>query len=503
MRKNGKYYVPPKKGDEDFKQLFAELASAGAGRPADKNGFPDGPWTPELLADAITEIATNGSGVELRTVQLWFQENDKGISHDNIRWLAKIFGCGDPEATSAWQIELRSAQLRLSAKRREARQIAIQPETNETPPIQGLSLARRSEALFGSPLNLPSTIFAGAVALGFTAYFLGIHSLTYTSPGGSTKQVGFLWAPNWTFLFMMFMPLFFMLVIELMRFWKEEARPKIRTESDECWTKKVEASSYTYWSVFLICVGFAGVLQWIGIRLIPLTSGGSDEYAIDWGSLALVRPDIISIPQALAFTGLAYLYMCLCFYLFFAGLILLYTMIHDLWEAKSLGEDCSQQDSYEQASLRILRGIFRCGIAGILIAICMKLQSFFVTSRGIDIVSWLAGDMMSFFGAGEALRDETNYSRPTHYTSLLVAIAACIPFLYGSVRLGAGSTFHWAWAKMATILAFLATGYLTIGAFAGFSVLLLLSVIAAIFGLLDPALGSRKAGILEGGQDVP
>jgi hypothetical protein len=34
----------------------------------------------------------------------------------------------------------------------------------------------------------------------------------------------------------------------------------------------------------------------------------------------------------IAFTGFAYLYMCLCFYLLFVGLILLYTLVHDLWE---------------------------------------------------------------------------------------------------------------------------------------------------------------------------
>ena len=492
MIKNGKYYVPPQKGDEDFKQLFTRLTSAGAGRPADKNGFPEGQWTPELLANAITQIDTKGSGVELRAVQLWFQENNKGIGSNNIRWLARIFGCDDPKATSEWQIELRAAQSRLSAKRRETHQTVARSAASDTPPIRGISLARRSEAIFGSPLNLPATVFAGAVGLGFSAYFLNIHSVTYNFSGGPTKQVGFLWAPNWTILFMVFMPLFFATVIELVNLWKEEARPMLRAVSDDSWVKKVEASSYTYWAVFLICLGFAGLLQWIGIRLLPLISGG-DDYAIDWGSLALVRPEIISVPQAVAFTGFAYLYMCLCFYLFFVGLILLYTLVLDLWEAKNRDHAGSQDVDSEIVSLQIMRGIFRCCILGILIAVCMKLQSFFVTSSGTNIVEWLARDMLSAFNAGEALRDETNYSRPTHYTSLLIAIAACVPFLYASVRLGFGSQHHWAWAKMATVVALLVIGYLLIGSFAGFSVLLFLSVSVAMFGLFDPALGSRCA----------
>lgn len=158
--------------------MFQQLATTGAGRPVDKDGFPSGPWTPDLLAEAITQIDANHAGIELRTVQLWFQDNNKGISSNNIRWLARVFGCGDPEATSAWQAELSAAQARLIAKRRQNRKI-----TNDQPPGRSLeaaegpaaaqpspkskrrmSLATRSEAIFSrdSPLDLPSTVFAGA-----------------------------------------------------------------------------------------------------------------------------------------------------------------------------------------------------------------------------------------------------------------------------------------------------------------------------------------------------
>lgn len=103
----------------------------------------------------------------------------------------------------------------------------------------------------------------------------------------------------------------------------------------------------------MICVLFAGLFQWIGVSLIPLMKGGGN-YATDWGSLAIVRPEVISVPEAVVFTGLAYLYMCLCFYLFFVGLILLYTVIHDLWrigEAASNGPEMDYQYELNEASL--------------------------------------------------------------------------------------------------------------------------------------------------------
>lgn len=65
---------------------------------------------------------------------------------------------------------------------------------------------------------------AGAAGLGFLSYIMGIHSATYSRADGGVKQIGFLWAPNWTFLFMVLLPLFSAFVIELLVFWKHDAR---------------------------------------------------------------------------------------------------------------------------------------------------------------------------------------------------------------------------------------------------------------------------------------
>ena len=86
---------------------------------------------------------------------------------------------------------------------------------------------------------------------------------------------------------------------------------------------------------------------------------------------------------------------------------------------------------------------------------------------------------------------ENTFSRPTHYTSLLVTLATCTPFFYGSIRIGLGSSFHEASLKMTSIVALLTIGYLMIGAFAGFSILLCVGLLVAVYGLFDPALGKR------------
>lgn len=497
--------------------------------PLGVDGFPKGPWTPELLAEAISQIDSNRVGVDPRTVQLWFQENAKGISTTNIRWLARIFGCDDPVATGEWQLELGEAQSRFYAKRRESKtakssasvtpgfpEVALTAAVTNSPvaPVNLLQetdikrldrrpgLALRSEGLFsrGSPLNLPASVFAGATALGFLSYIIGIHSATYVRADGALKQVGFLWAPNWTFLFMVLLPLFISLVTELVVFWKGEGRLKLfgqsdKVESDRLWGRNVEASSYSYWSVFLICVVFAGIIQWIGVCLVPLLKGGTD-YATSWGSLAIVRPETISVPMSIVFTALAYLYMSLCFYLFFAGLILLYTIVHDLWriaEDSSTRRDVGYRRELNELGLRVMRGIFRCTVLGILVAICMKAQSAYLASDQENIVAWFVGDLWSALHHHAEVSNRFGYRLPTHYSSLLVAISTCVVFLYGSIRFGSTSRFQVSLWKMSAVIALLFISYLLIDAFVGFSILMGIGVMLGICGLLNPEFGKSRS----------
>jgi len=537
---NGKLFLPPPNDGSDWKELFKKLAAAGAGRTLGEDGFPAGPWTPELLAEAISQIDSNRVGVDLRTVQLWFQENDRGISAANIRWLARVFGCDDPEATAAWQVELSAAQARLLAKRREAKRAddgatsrpelppepegydeqfsAVEtapdaiPEPNVDRKKQRIGLALRSEMLFnrGSPLNLPAAIFAGASALGFLSYILGIHSAVYLRADNVAKQVGFLWAPNWTLLFMVLLPLFFALVTELLAFWTREGRKKLWAKSDRTtghhdWAQTVEGSSFSYWAVFVICVLFAGVLQWIGVCLMPLLEGGAD-YATSWGTLAIVRPEVISVPVSIGFTALAYLYMCLCFYLFFAGLILLHTMIHDLrrigLDAKVLQRGGSQAEAYE-VCLKLMRGIFRCTIIGLLVALCMKAQSSYLTSNAQNILDWLAGDLSSAMAGRDGASNGFHYRMPTHYSSLLVALSTIVVFVYGSICMrGISAQFHKPLWTMAAVVTLLFAAYLLVDAFVGFSILLGISMFVAMFSLVDPRLGSRRSNDIGSRQIV-
>ncbi|MCA1868892.1 hypothetical protein HW571_24950 [Agrobacterium genomosp. 3] len=520
MEKNGKIFVPPPADGTDFKELFKKMAAAGAGRLLGEDGFPQGPWTPELLAEAISKIDANRVGVDLRTVQLWFQENDKGISPANIRWLARIFGCDDREATNEWLKELTAAQARLVAKRREQKKTgnvaalrvpdmpppdSVDDSVQVTPllsvdlqpmPAERSGLAIKTEAIFAerSDLNLPASIFAGSSALGFLSYILGIHSITYMREDGIEKQVGFLWAPNWTFLFMVLLPLFFAIVIELLVFWKHDGRLRLLTEVDrlksgEAWARNLQANSHTYWAVFVICVLFAGVVQWIGVQLIPLLEQAQD-FAPSWGTIGITRPDILSTPAAIVFTALAYLYMSVSFYLLFAGLILLHTILHDLWKLKretTLLREQGHGPDVSEIGLRIMRGVFRCSVLVVLAAICMKAQSAYLASQGPDFVTWLVRDVWAALANYDDGDRSFDYIMPTHYSSLLVVLSTCSVFLYGALRLGDDRRLRAPLWKMSAVIGLLFVSYMLIDAFDGFSVWLLVAGLIATYGLFDPA----------------
>lgn len=510
--KNGKYFVTPDSSDEDFKVLFRRLAYAGAGRPVDVNGVPTGSWTPENLTNAIAELDDKGASIETRTVQFWFQDNDKGISSDNIRRLAHIFGCGDPVATSDWMARLATSQENLRARRRrESRASSDTTDPAEfarpsaSAPRMQASLARRSEALFsrrGSVLNLPMGIFAGAAALHFAANIIGIDRISYVRGDGVMKQVGFLSAPNWTLLFLVFLPLFFSFAVELLNFWKAHGRSTVLAKTDRppvgrTWRSKIERSSATYWAVFLICFLFAGLLQWISLRLLPLLHEdiGID---IDWGLVTLVRPDVIGIDEAIAFTGLAYAYMSISFYLMVGGLILLWTIVHDFWEitdGSGIGMRYGRSDDVDAIGMRIMRGIFRCSAAGLLVAICMKIQNRFLPSAAETVLSWLLSDAGLFLS-----RPAVNgYGFAVDWTSLLVVLPICFVFLYAFVRIGCCGPLLAPSARMMAAFALLGIAYLLIAAFPGFTVLLGIAVTVATYGLFDPSFrGGLRSGLKDG-----
>ena len=127
------------------------------------------------------------------------------------------------------------------------------------------------------------------------------------------------------------------------------------------------------------------------------------------------------------------------FYLFFVGLILLCTIAHDYWEIAG-GSDFLLDDELSpvtnEVGDRIMQGIFRCIVMGLLVAVCMKLQSSYLTTSSENVLSWLVDDSLSVLFERPEAQSNANYSAPNQYTSLITAMATCVVYVYASVRIG-------------------------------------------------------------------
>ena len=138
----------------------------------------------------------------------------------------------------------------------------------------------------------------------------------------------------------------------------------------------------------------------------------------------------------------------------------------------------------------------------LLIATCMKLQSVYLITNAESILDWLRRDTLSVLTGPDAADKRMPYSTPTQYTSLLIALSANVVFLYGLIRIGFGSQFNAPLGKMVAAVILSGTAYILIGAFEGFSILLGVSVLLAIYGLFDPAFGTRQTSKQKGRRNV-
>jgi hypothetical protein len=518
--KNKKFFVPPQEYDLDLKALLRLLVAAGAGRPVDRGGMPSGPWTADLLADAISALDDTGAGVDLRTVQHWLQDNARGIRPENIRWLARIFGCDDPEATSQWQRELSLAQDRLVRIRRskastlapglapaDGTKIIIQtwpghstPEPNLKKP-DGFRIGRWSERLFSnqSPLMLPAFVWAGWIVLGFIAYILGLHDVTYRATDSVEKQVGFFWAPNWTVLELGILPLFLTVVSSALGHWKEQRKflARLADQSGETcdWQQRVDAFRPLLMIACGLCFFVVFALQWLGVHLRVLLAGTIGSQIVDWSLIVLVRPELVTVAQTAILSSLAYFYTaCICF-LFLIGLILMLAIVQDFVALLKNGDASNiiepHRDVISAVYSVILHRVFKAAILGVWIATCIKVQAVYLLSDGNNILNWLAEDARRSFLLEYEPVNRLGHKALAHFTSFLLLFVTVLVFAIAFVsayRINR-QTGHPLWLQearparrfsMPVVIVLLICNFFLVGQFAGFSIVLLASLVVSI-----------------------
>lgn len=540
MIKNEKYFIAPQQTDEDFKRLFARLAAVGAGRPVDRGGVPDGPWTPEELAKAISSIESNSMGIELRSVQVWFQDNDNGISDANIRWLARIFGCGDPEATSQWQGELKAAKERLAIRRRRKRSrlggetsnsrtssfeasLTINENDERTQQLRAKSaravlpkavtLAEKCERMLSGPtsFNLQFGYWLVFCGLGLMNYVLGTLSVTYSPLEGLDKQVGFIWAPTLTVLPLIALPAYIYFVSNLNTYWSRVGRSKcisdhlmyIERKSNAAWYARVNEFSFLFWAIVLFCFLFVFGFQWAGIYLPAYLSGDNNGVQIDRYLVALVRPDVISIPEAIVLSAVGYLYTASYIAIFMFGLLFCIIIMLDYEDVCTTSEfeGTSDRNLLREEGQKIVWAVFRVAVFALWLANLVKLQITYLQSDSKDFATWLFNDAAVALGASVTPNGWLNSSSISHFTTFLMMVVTVVVFIACAMKmrgifdkLNENDNPHpfgrneQAVTSMFLVMGLLSLNLVLVGRFTGFSVLLGMSVLATMYVLAGPKL---------------
>ena len=518
----------PLSGDLDFKELFQEAISARAGLSFVKTADTNSEWTPNLLAEAILAVDPNGRGVDVRTVQNWFQDNDKGISSENIVCLARVFGMGDPDATAAWRKELRAANKRLASIRKARRESDGKTPADENDNDSSSdrkkdgsqnkrsSLAGLSEKLFTSVDGLSIAIFvwAGFFLLCLMSFVIGNHDLTYLARPDLTKQVGFFWSLSWPIECLFLYPTSFLLIAHLVSFWKRERRAMAQSKEQQgTWNELIYGLRLPFWLVAIVAFVVVFTAQWGGVYLLGLTQRDTPDL-VDWILVAKLRPDIVSIWEALLVSLLAFLYSGLIYWFYFTGLLLLFAISDDYSKKTKLPDPHFDCCSVELVGEKLQKVIFRCTVIGMLAATAIQLNAIYLKSDGETSLSWLAGDFLAGLGSHTTKWGFMGQSSASSLTSsmlLLLHVAlyglcttkvrsAMRPFQiqsFGSKRLmgedntGRWCIFHDPLLKQFCVLGLLFLNFSLLGKFVGFTLLLSTSLLIAVASICWPEKGSE------------
>jgi hypothetical protein len=267
------------------------------------------------------------------------------------------------------------------------------------------------------------------------------------------------------------------------------------------WEFRLGAASSSFWATFFVTVIIASGYNWTATHLIPLLNGDPGDWAVDWGRIAIVRPDLVSVPSAIAFTGFVFLYNGFTAYLFFTGHIFLHLMKHDYLDlVKGLESRRSKKPvpDIEDISLSLMIGIFRCTSLGVVITILMKLQSSFLQSNSTNLIEWLVADFRSPLGDPDSLAKESSTLGivPGFYYSFFCLLAIVGTFMNASIRVRwavarlhvpqSHSRFFMPWLLMNGSMVLLVIGYFLIGVLPGFTIFLLFSLVLLVYLLSKP-----------------
>lgn len=518
----GKYYSHPPTSDHDFRSLLQTAIAAGVGRDVPADGEPVKPWTAEALTTAINQTESGRSVIDLRTVQRWLAPYGRGgISVLNLSRLALVFGCGDRSRTRAWQVALMRARERTRVEQRNGANDSSPDAPSHVPSEtradveagRTLTVARSWESWFSGDeaLRLSILIWAAYAVNGLANGILGILSVSYSVMPGLSKEVGFLWAPTWTVLPVLILPLFIVRVSDTLAHWRTYGRCRLLESSsfDDCtakdvlaWDARIDETALPFWAILVLCLGGVFLAQWAGICLRLYAEGEAGIYQIDRNLLTLVRPEFIGRGASALISMFGFLYSALYVFIFLTGLMFLFVMAGDY---ETLARNNKDTEIEHGTAIRegswIALSAFDAALLIGWAAIAIKLQAAYLSSDAPNIALWLLRDFTVVLRLSEEVNGSLPNTSVSHFTTFLMIAVGNFALFVCATRVSKGQMAlrqsqqdgnirahsqvgYVPWKMFILSQAFLAASLLSIGQIQGFSLALICCLTFSAWWLL-------------------
>ena len=326
---------------------------------------------------------------------MWFSPSQQGISTNNIRALAKIFSAGDPDLFLLWQASLTSANRANRRNRKENKSVeTTQSPRAVSPPLVDRGIVLLTNILVSSKAAVVSWIIVlFSVSLGIISQIIGINSVVLLSSEGFYRQVGYLWAPNWTITFFLLLPLFILFASRGLTTWREHIYVSSTKAEEQTQGFMSQVVSYRsiFLAIFFVTVILASLSNWYLMYIQPLMTSNVQRIPLDW-RLSPLYIDSVSRLSVYIFSLLAFTMNALGSFVFF--IYLLYIHISASINKANYVQHLFTNEVDASAYFRYVASVSKSSILGIAICLTMKLQSSYIQSASTSIVDWLFMDII-------------------------------------------------------------------------------------------------------------
>jgi hypothetical protein len=272
----------------------------------------------------------------------------------------------------------------------------------------------------------------------------------------------------------------------------------------EGWLLRVRSFSFSFWAIALFSLLFVFGFQWASIYLPAYMSGEAGGVQIDRYLVALSRPEVISVREAMVLSAFGYQYTASYIAVFLLGLLFMVIVTMDYSDicSHSIQQNPSTTFApFREAGNRILCGNFRLAVLGLWLATLIKLQIVYLSSDSENFLSWLGRDALAAVGSTADHNGWLNNSSVSHFTTFLMMAVTVATFVFCVVKIseifarlpleeekGRSKRDRNLIAMMSGLIAILCANLLLVGRFEGFSILLMVSVVASIYAVSESKL---------------